>query len=151
VFAIWKMLIGASAGGYASKPLENQMNKSKLFLASIITALFAVTSPSFAADKGADASGRTSEGKCPMMKMMDMKDMKCMGNAKGTMDKNGMQDMMGKCTMMNAKDDMSSQQQSRTTNPGKTREQVIQELKEHEERMRTDRAYAHEWRMMYHY
>jgi uncharacterized protein involved in copper resistance len=148
---MWKILIGASAAGYASKPLESQLNKSKLFVVSLITALFAVTSPSFAADKGANASGRTSDGKCPMMKMMDMKDMKCMGNAKGTMDKKGMQGMMRECPMMKAKDEMSSQQQSRTTNSGKTREQVMQELKEHEERMRTDRAYAHEWRMMYHY
>lgn len=33
--------------------------------------------------------------------------------------------------------------------PGKTREQVLQELSEHQKRMRNDRAYAQEWDSMY--
>jgi hypothetical protein len=120
------------------------MSKNKLFVASIVTALFTATAPSFAADKGEGTSDRSSGDKCPMMKMMEMKSTKCMENMKG------MRGMREKCPMMKAQDGMSSQQQSYNKKGGKTREQVMQELKEHQERMRTDRAYAQEWRSMYH-
>lgn len=33
--------------------------------------------------------------------------------------------------------------------PAKTRNQVMQELQEHQARMRTDHRYAEEWRLMY--
>jgi uncharacterized protein involved in copper resistance len=125
------------------------MNQKKLFVASVVTALFAVTSLSFAAEKGANTSRHSSDEECPMMKMMDMKNMKRMENMEGMMDKKGMQGMMKECPMMKSQIDESSQKQSNTPSAGKTREQVMQELQEHQERMRNDRSYAQEWRSMY--
>lgn len=81
--------------------------------------------------------------------MMKMKEMKCMENKEKKRGEKGMHSMMENCPMMKSQGAASAGKSNYAEKTGKTRQQVLQELSEHQERMRSDRAYAQEWRSMY--
>lgn len=125
------------------------MKNRKFFVVSIVPALLFATSISFAGNSGVGTSPGSQDGKCPMMKMMNTKEMKCKENMEKKTERKDMHSMMEKCTMMKSQGATSPVQSNYAEKTGKTRQQVLQELSEHQERMRSDRAYAQEWRSMY--